>query len=154
MQYCPWISFRHNYVYFLRPVASGYLLPEHADLVADKEGWNAKRTHLKPWFMDVASYEQRLGYFRESIKRFGAIAVSTKDDPSRPVSWVLRKPGTYLPMIPSKCFIWGGNLHLPLILKLLLPHHPTIWGEVSLPESYIYTSVLARRQHASHATVR
>ena len=93
------------------------LLPEQAELVADKEGWNAKRTHLKPWLMDVASYEQRLGYFRESIKRFGAIAVSTKDDPSRPVSWILRKPGTgYHANVSSG----EGNLHLPFSK----PPHP------------------------------
>ena len=72
------------------------LLPEHAELVADKEGWNAKRTDLQPWFLDVTSYEQRLGYFRESIKRFGAVGMFTTDDPSRPVSWVLRKPGNFM----------------------------------------------------------
>ena len=121
------------------------LLPEHAELVADKEGWNAKRTHLKPWFMDVASYEQRLGYFRESIKRFGAIAVSTKDDPSRPVSWVLRKPGSYLPMIP--CMQLMFHLGRGISLNSQTPPPPSsnleiiIWGEVSLPESYIYQCI-------------
>ena len=67
------------------------LLPEHARLVAEK--WHERRPGWNRWYMDLTSFEQRLDYMQEVIKRFGAVGIFMNSDPSHPVSWNLRKTG-------------------------------------------------------------
>ena len=49
--------------------------------------------------MDTTSYEQRVDFLRECIKKFGALGAFIREDPSRPVAWVIRKPGTDLDVL-------------------------------------------------------
>ena len=68
------------------------LCPEHAKVVADKEKY--QKDGGRGWW-DITPYQQRLEYFREIIKRYGAVGAFPIDEPSRPVAWLLRKTGTY-----------------------------------------------------------
>ncbi len=66
------------------------LLPEHAELVADEKKWSSRK---KDWYLHCTSYEQRLKYFRELIRRFSAVGAYTTSNPSVPVAWILEKTG-------------------------------------------------------------
>ena len=74
------------------------LLPDHAEQVAERGNWSTGRKYPYPWYMDVTSFEQRLRFFRELIRRYGAVGVFTVNNPSQPVAWTLRKSGTVEPL--------------------------------------------------------